>query len=67
MVKNKPKKKKKQPNLPANAGDVRDVGSILGLGRSPGVGNGNPFQYYCLENSINREAWRATVHRVAKS
>ena len=61
------KKKKNKPNLPANAGDVRDVGSILGLGRSPGVGNGNPFQYYCLENSINREAWRATVHRVAKS
>ena len=45
----------------------RDAGSILGLGRSPGVGNGNPLQDSCLENSVHREAWRATVHGVAKS
>ena len=51
-------------NLPANAGDT---GSILGLGRSPGKGNGNPLQYFCLENPMDRGAWRATVHRVAKS
>ena len=54
-------------NLPANAGDIRDAGSIPGLGRSPGEGNGNPLQYSCLENPVDREAWRATVHRVAKS
>ena len=42
-------------NLLANAGDIRDVGSIPELGRSPGVGNGNPLQYSCLENSMNRE------------
>ena len=54
-------------NLPANAGDIRDAGSIPGLGRSPGDGNGNPLQYSCLENPVDREAWRATVHRVAKS
>ena len=47
-----------------NAGDV---GLIPGLGRSPGVGNGNPFQYSCLEDSMDREAWQATVHRVAKN
>ena len=52
-------------NPPANAGDARDVDSIIGSGRSPGVGNGNPLQYSCLENS--RGAWRATVHGVAKS
>ena len=51
-------------NLPANAGDV---GSISGSVRSPGVGNGNLIQYSCLENSIDRGAWRATVHGVAKS
>ena len=51
----------------ANAGDIRDQGSILGLGRSPGGGHGNPLQYSCLENPRGREAWRATVHRVAKS
>ena len=43
-------------NPPANAGDVRDVGLILGLGRSPGVGNGTPVQYSCLENRIDRGA-----------
>ena len=57
-------------NPPANAGDARDsrdVGSIPGLERSPGEGNGNPFQYSCLENPTDREAWQATVHGVAKS
>ena len=49
-------------NLPANAGDSRDMDSIPGLGISPGVGNGNPLQYSCLENSTDRGAWRATVH-----
>ena len=44
-----------------------DLGSILGLERSPGEGNGNPLQYSCLENPMDREAWRATVHRVTKS
>ena len=53
-------------NPPANAGDARDVGSIPGSGRSPGVGNGHPLQYFCLENPMNRGAWRATVHGVAK-
>ena len=50
-------------NLPANTGDM---GSIPGLGRSPGEENGNPLQYSCLENSMDRGAWRATVHRVMK-
>ena len=54
-------------NLPANARDAGDTGLIPGLGRSPGVGNGNPLQYCCLENSIDRGAWRATVHGVAKN
>ena len=54
-------------NSPANAGDARDVGSIPGLGRSLEVGNGNPFQYSCLENSMDRGAWWATVHGVARS
>ena len=44
-------------NLPANVGDARDTGLISGLGRSPGVGNGNPLQYFCLENPIDRGAW----------
>ena len=52
---------------PANAGDVRDSVSVLGLGRSPGEGNGNPFQYPCLENLMDRGAWWAAVHEVAKS
>ena len=54
-------------NPPANAGDVRDSGSIPGSGRSPGGGNGNPLQYSCLENPMNRGAWQATVQRIAKS
>ena len=54
-------------NLPANAGDVRDAGSIPGLGRSPGGGHGNPLQYSCLENSMDRGAWQATVHEVTQS
>ena len=54
-------------NLPANVGDLGDLGLIPGSGRSPGGGNGNPLQYSCLDNPIDRGAWRATVHRVAKS
>ena len=54
-------------NPPANAGDSRDMGSIPGPEISPGEGNGNPCQYYCLENSMGRVAWQATVQRVAKS
>ena len=54
-------------NLPVNAGDIKDLGSVSGLGRSPGGGHGNPLQYSCLENPMDRGAWRATVHRVAKS
>ena len=54
-------------NLPANAGDARDSGLIPGLGRSLGVGNGNPLQYSWLENSMDRGAWRATVHGRVKS
>ena len=51
-------------NLLAHAGDPGDVGSIPGLGRSLGEGNGNPLQYSCLENPIGRGAWWATVHSV---
>ena len=54
-------------NSPANAGDARDMGSIPGLGRYPGIGNGNPFQYSYLENSMDRGAWWAVVHGVVKS
>ena len=54
-------------NPPAKAGDIRDVGSIPGSGRSPGEGHINPLQYSCLENPIDREAWWATVHRVSES
>ena len=54
-------------NPPANGGDVRGVGSIPGSGRSPGEGHGNPLQYSCLKNPMDRGAWWATVHEVAKS
>ena len=54
-------------NPPANAGDLRDGGSILGLGRSPGGGHGNPLQYSCLENPVDRGPWLATVHSVTYS
>ena len=54
-------------SLLASAGDRGGVGSVSGLGRSPGVGNGNPLQYSCLENPMDRRAWWATVHGVAKS
>ena len=54
-------------NLPANAGDIRDVGLIPGLGRSPGGRHGNPLQYSCLENPMDRGAWWAAVHRIAES
>ena len=54
-------------NLPANVRDTRDVGLIPGSGRSPGEGNGNPLQYSCLENPLDRGAWQAIVHGVAKS
>ena len=54
-------------NLPANAGDMRDAGSIPGSGRSPGEGNGNPLQYSCLGNPMDRGAGWAIVHRVTKS
>ena len=54
-------------NPPANAGDIRDAGLIPGLGRSPGGGNGNPFQDLCLENPMDRGAWQAMVHGVTKS
>ena len=54
-------------NLPANAGDVRDTGSIPGLGRSSGEGHGNLLQYSCLENPMDRRAWQAAVHGITKS
>ena len=54
-------------NLPVNAGDLRDRGSSSGSGRAPGGGHGNPPQYSCLENPMNRGAWQTIVHRVAKS
>ena len=54
-------------DLPDNAGDVRDMGSIPGSGRSLGGGHGNQLQYSCLENPMDRGAWWATVHRVAKN
>ena len=49
------------------AGDIRDAGSIPGLGRSSGRGYGNPLQYSCLKNSVDKPPWPATVHRVVKS
>ena len=54
-------------NLPANAGDARDMSSIPGSGRFSGVGNGNPLQYSCLENPIDKGDWWATVHGAVKS
>ena len=54
-------------NPPANSGDLRDVGLIPGSGRSPGGGNGNPLQYYCPEDPIDREAWWAIANGVSKS
>ena len=53
-------------NLPARAGNTKDSGFIPGLGRSPGEGNGNPLQYSCLENLMDRGAWRATHHRATQ-
>ena len=53
-------------NPPTNVGDIRDAGSILGAGRFPGEGNGNPLQDSCLVNPVDRGAWWATVHGVAK-
>ena len=54
-------------NSTANEGDARDVGLIPRSGKSPGEGNGNPLQYSCLENPLDRGAWQATVHGVAKN
>ena len=54
-------------NLPANAGVVRDVGSVPGSGRSPGGGCSYPLQYSCLENPMDRGAWQAMVHSIAES
>ena len=54
-------------NLPATAGSAKDLGSIPGSGRSPGGVNGNPLQYSCLKNPMDRRARQAIVHRVAKS
>ena len=54
-------------NLPANSGDVKDTGSVPGLGRSPGEGHVSPLQYSCLKNPMDREAWWATIHGVTKS
>ena len=53
-------------NLPAKAGDIRDVGSISELERSHGGGHGNPLQYFCLENSMGRGPWQATAYGVAR-
>ena len=54
-------------NLPDNSGDIRDMGSISGWGRFPGEGNGKPLPCSCLENPMDRGAWQAIVHGVAKS
>ena len=53
-------------NLPANTGDVRDMGSVPGLRGTPGGGHSNPLQYSCLENPMERGAWQATVHGVSE-
>ena len=52
-------------NMPANAGDTRDTGSVPELGRFPGERNGMPLQYSCLENSMDRGSWQAIVHGIA--
>ena len=54
-------------DLYADAGDMRDAGSVPGVGRSPGGGYGNPLQYFCLENPTDRGTWRVTVHGVTMS
>ena len=54
-------------NSPTNVGEVRDLGLIPGSGRSPGGGHGNPLQYSCLENFMDRGAWQSTVHGIANS
>ena len=54
-------------NPPANEADIRNSGSIPGLGRSSGEGNGNPIQHFCLGNPMDSETWQATAHSVAKS
>ena len=56
----------KNPPPPANAGDIRDTGLNLGVGRSPGGGHSNPLQYSCLESSLNKRVWWAMVHGVAE-
>ena len=57
----------KEPALPASTGDLKEMDLIPGWGRSPGEGKDTPLQYSCLGNSMDRGAWQATVHRVAKS
>ena len=54
-------------NLPVKEADLRDVGLLPGLERSSGEGNGNPLQYSCLQDPMDRGAWRATIHGIAKS
>ena len=53
-------------NPPTNTEDIRDMGLIPGLGRSPEVGHGNPLQHSCLENAVDRGAWQSTVHRITE-
>ena len=67
VVQQQQQQQQQQPPPPASAGDIKDAGSMPGLGRPPGEGNGNPLQYSCLENPTDRGAWRATARRVAKS
>ena len=57
---------KNPPEMQETACNVGDMGSIPGLGRSPEAGNGNPLQYFCLRNPVDREAWQTTVHGVTK-
>ena len=54
-------------NIPANAGDIGDMGLTPGWGRSPGGGHGNPLQYSCLENPMDRGTWQTIVHRITKN